>query len=154
MTRDDLKYEEMLGHLAPCGLMCGNCLAFEGSAICKAARELGQGLGDNFAVYAGRLGEMNPVLKQYEPFREVLDFLVQGSCSGCRNQGCLFTACGLADCVRSHSVDFCFECIEFPCDHHGMPSGLDERWRVNNEHMRDVGVGAYYEKMKEKPRYP
>lgn len=140
--------------LAPCGLSCGKCLAFADGPIQQHAKNLQEELGDNFGAYAQRFEGMNPTFKHYEKFRELLDYLATGSCSGCRGQGCLFQACTIPACIKSKNVDYCFECDEFPCDHHGMPDGLAQRWQANNEKMREIGVEAWFVKTIDKPRYP
>lgn len=146
--------QDLLDQLAPCGLFCGNCVAFAGSPVQRAAAGLSQGLGPNFASYAERFESMNPVFAEYPAFARVLRFLAQGSCTGCRKEGCLFRACAVPACVRTREVDFCFQCPDFPCKIHGMPGPLAERWRRNNEKMRDMGVEAYFLAFKDKPRYP
>jgi C_GCAxxG_C_C family probable redox protein len=140
--------------LAPCGLLCGKCAAFADGPIHRASRELRDQLGPNFAAYAKRFEGMNPVFAGYPAFAELLDFLAQGSCTGCREQGCLFQACKVPDCVRAHGVDYCFECETFPCGEHGMPDRLGGVWRECNEKMRGCGVAKWYRKLKDKPRYP
>jgi hypothetical protein len=84
----------------------------------------------------------------------MLDFLASGSCTGCRDAGCLFKACAVPGCIKEHGVDYCFQCNEFPCQNHGMPAPLAERWRINNETMRDTGPNAYFFTAQVKPRYP
>jgi hypothetical protein len=111
-------------------------------------------LGPNFAAYAKRFEAMNPVFAGYPAFAELLDFLAEGTCTGCREQGCLFQACKVPGCARKHGVDYCFECEKFPCDEHGMPDRLSELWRTNNENMRERGVAKWYRELKDKPRYP
>ena len=59
--------------VAPCGLFCGGCLAFEGGPIRSHARALAGLLGPNFGVYAQRLSEMNPVLSHYPAFADMLE---------------------------------------------------------------------------------
>jgi C_GCAxxG_C_C family probable redox protein len=140
--------------IAPCGLCCGTCLAYDGGPVQQAASALRAALGDNFAPYAERFAAMNPVFGDYAPFSELLDYLASGSCSGCRGAGCLFTACRVGSCSREHGVDYCFQCAEFPCDRHGMPGPLAERWLVNNERMRDIGPEAWFAAARTKPRYP
>ena len=149
-----MEYADILHRLAPCGLFCGNCVAFAGGAIQEHAQALAGKLGDNFGVYAERFAAMNPVFEGYSAFRELLDYMAQGSCSGCRGKGCLFKSCKVTECVRDKGVDFCFECKEFPCETHSMPPGLAERWQKNNEKMRDMGVGDYFDAFTNKPRYP
>lgn len=111
-------------------------------------------LGDNFAVYAERFAAMNKVFMQYQAFESMLRFFAEGSCTSCRDQGCLFQACKVTACAKDHKVDFCFQCEHFPCDRHGFSGPLAERWQANNGHMRNVGVEKYYNKIKDKPRYP
>lgn len=140
--------------LAPCGLSCGTCLAFDSGPVQQASRALRAALGDNFSSYAKRFEAMNPVFANYPAFSEMLDFLASGSCTGCRDAGCLFKACAVPGCAREHGVDYCFQCSEFPCQRHGMPAPLAERWRINNETMRDTGPNAYFFTAQVKPRYP
>jgi C_GCAxxG_C_C family probable redox protein len=140
--------------LAPCGLSCGKCLAYAGSPIQKFSHALAEELGDNFAMYAERFKDMDPVFEEYTPFREKLDFFGSGSCSGCREKGCLFKDCRVTVCVREKGVDYCYQCDEFPCDRHEMPAGLAERWLANNNKMREIGPEKWFSICKDKPRYP
>ncbi|ADU61160.1 MAG: C-GCAxxG-C-C family protein [Pseudodesulfovibrio sp.] len=140
--------------LAPCGLLCSSCLAFDGGPIQQNARALQAALGDNFAAYAERFAAMNPVFGDYPAFRRLLDYLASGSCTGCREAGCLFKSCGVTACVRERSLDYCFQCADFPCDHHGMPGPLAERWQANNEAMRALGPAPWFFTRHPKPRYP
>ena len=140
--------------LAPCGLVCGNCMAFAGGPIEQLSKGLRDRLGPNFAQYAKRFEFMNPIFRKYPDFGEFLDFLAAGSCTGCREAGCLFKACKVGPCAREHGVDYCFECPEFPCDRHGMQDRLLDIWRRNNERMRECGSVEFYNNIKDKPRYP
>ena len=140
--------------LAPCGLLCGKCVAFKDGPAHRASRDLKAQLGGNFGEYAKRFEGMNPVFANYPAFAELLDFLASGSCTGCRNQGCLFQACRVAGCAREHSVDYCFQCAEFPCDRHGFPERLAGLWRSNNEKMRETGATEWFRSRNDKPRYP
>lgn len=140
--------------LAPCGLSCGKCLAYAGGQIQELSLALGKELGENFSLYAERFEAMNPVFKNYPAFREMLDYFGTGSCSGCREKGCLFKECKVASCVKEQGVDYCFECDEFPCDKHGMPAGLGERWLANNKKMQEIGLDEWFCGCKDKPRYP
>eukprot|EP00831_Metopus_contortus_P065772 TRINITY_DN5871_c0_g3_i1.p1 TRINITY_DN5871_c0_g3~~TRINITY_DN5871_c0_g3_i1.p1 ORF type:complete len:751 (-),score=162.94 TRINITY_DN5871_c0_g3_i1:505-2757(-) len=140
--------------MAPCGLLCGKCVAFADGPVQRLSAELHDQLGSNFSVYAQRFTAMNPVFKQYPAFAELLDFLASGSCGGCREQGCLFQACKVADCAKAHDVGYCFQCEAFPCEQHGMPDRLAEIWRGNNGKMQASGVEAWFLSIKDKPRYP
>ncbi|BDQ34154.1 C-GCAxxG-C-C family (seleno)protein [Pseudodesulfovibrio portus] len=140
--------------LAPCGLVCGNCVAFEGGPVQRLSSGLKAQLGDNFAEYAKRFEGMNPVFSKYADFAELLDFLASGSCTGCREQGCLFQSCRVTECVREQGVDYCFQCGEFPCDRHGFPERLETIWRRNNNRMQETGSTEWFRLCKDKPRYP
>lgn len=140
--------------MAPCGLMCGKCVAFKGGPVQEVSRDLKAQLGDNFDAYAKRFELMNPLFGNYPAFAELLDFFASGSCEGCREKGCLFKECTVTKCVKTKGVDYCFQCDEFPCDRHGFPERLAAIWRVNNEKMRDSGVSEQFRLCNDKPRYP
>jgi hypothetical protein len=145
---------ELLRLIAPCGLYCGGCLAFAGGAIRNHARALRDLLGPNFDVYAKRMEAMNPVLCHYQDFSDLLGFLSQGSCKGCREGGCLMENCGVRTCAMGREMDFCGLCPDFPCEDPGLPEGLVERWRRNGEIMREKGPASFLELVRVRPRYP
>jgi len=145
---------ELLRLIAPCGLYCGGCLAFAGGAIRNHARALRDLLGPNFQGYAKRMEAMNPVLGQYPEFADLLEFLSQGTCQGCRQGGCLMGDCGVRACAQKKAMDFCGQCPDFPCENPGLPHGLLERWRKNGEILRVKGPAAYLELLRLRPRYP
>jgi len=145
---------ELVRLIAPCGLYCGGCLAFAGGPIRNHARALADLLGPNFAPYAKRMEPMNPALKNYRDFSELLGFLSQGSCKGCREGGCLLGDCGVRQCAIQREMDFCGLCPDFPCENPGLPEGLVERWRKNGEILREKGPAAYLELARVRPRYP
>ncbi len=146
--------EELTRLIAPCGLDCSKCLAFEEGDVRKNASELKKLLGNNFSGYASRFAGMNPVFEGYAEFARLLEYLASGTCGGCRKEGCLFGACRVRDCVREKGVDYCFECSLFPCEEHGLPEGLRQRWETSNLRMEEVGIESYYEEAKDRPRYP
>lgn len=110
-------------------------------------------LGENFAAYAARFTAMDPVFTNYPSFAELLDHLTGVTCTGCRNGDCLFQACKVKDCIKEKGVDFCFQCDEFPCDRHGFPEGLKQRWQKNNQLMEELGIEGFYVLLKDEPRY-
>lgn len=140
--------------VAPCGLYCGGCLAFTGGAIRNHARALSDLLGPSFSAYAKRMEIMNPALAAYPEFSQLLNFLAQGSCKGCREGGCLLGNCGVRACSMERTVDFCGQCPDFPCENPGLPEGLVERWRKNGEILRDKGAAEYLDLVRVRPRYP
>ncbi len=145
---------KLLDMVAPCGLNCGKCVAYEGSKIRDCSKTLEEQLGPNFTSYAERFKHMEGAFKHYSKFKELLAFLAKGECKGCRHGGCLFKECRVPHCGKRHGVDFCYECAEFPCDRHGFSPRLENLWRRNNELLREMGLEAYYEMIKDKPRYP
>ena len=146
--------DDLTARLAPCGLHCGVCLAFKDGPVHKHAQGVQNALGPNFAAYAKRFEAMDPAFADYEAFARFLDFLAQGRCEGCRGSGCLFATCRVPDCALENEVEFCFQCAEFPCDKHGLPPMVAERWLKNNERMKTEGVRKFYYWIKNKPRYP
>ena len=51
-------------------------------------------------------------------------------------------------------VTFCYECDEFPCDDPGgIDDDLKERWKNAGARMREIGLEAWYEEIKKRPRY-
>lgn len=76
--------EELTGIIAPCGLDCGKCLAFEEGDIRKNASELKKLLGKNFSGHDSRFAGMNPVFEGYAEFARLLEYLSSGTCGGCR----------------------------------------------------------------------
>ena len=140
--------------LAPCGLMCGKCVAYAGGPVQELSAAMKEQLGDSFGEYAQRFEPANSVFTHYPAFAELLDFFASGQCSGCRESGCLFKACAVPTCAREHGVTYCFECEKFPCKEHGMPDRLARIWRMNNERMQENGVEEYFKNENDKPRYP
>jgi hypothetical protein len=148
-----MEYAQLLKTIAPCGLDCGKCLAFEHGEIRQYSLAITKLLGPNFDRYAERFTKLNPVFENYAAFKVLLKFLSEGSCGGCRKEGCLRQPCNVHGCVREKGVDYCFECDEFACERTGFPPFLYEKWRNNNITMRQLGVEGYYERIKDMQRY-
>lgn len=150
-----MEYEQIKTRLAPCGLHCGKCFAFKDGEISESSRKLRESLG-NFDVYAQRFVELldNPVFEKYPAFREMLECFSDADCSGCRNERCkLFKSCKVRSCSESKGVDFCFQCSDFPCGDTGFDNHLNDRSVKINRLMAKIGVEAYYDETKDKPRY-
>ncbi len=147
-----MNYVDLLNILAPCGLNCKKCLAYNDGEIKKCSSELKEHLG-NFESFAKRFESFNPVYENYPAFKEMLDVFSQGGCDGCRKGGCINKACNVTSCFKEKNVDFCFECNKFPCDNSGFDDNLKQRWVKSNQRMKEVGVSQYYEEIKDLPRY-
>lgn len=147
-----MEYEDILNHLAPCGLSCAKCYAHAGGEIGRHARGLQERLG-NFDIYAERFSAFVPQFKDYPAFKRLLGYLAESGCAGCRQGQCVWPDCGVAACYRDKGVDFCFECDEFPCNHHNFDPHLEKRWIAMNQRMREKGVAQYFEETRDDPRY-
>lgn len=150
-----MDYEFIITRLAPCGLHCGKCFAFSEGKICQLSKDLQNHLG-NFDVYAERFVDLlnEPLFLKYPEFREILNYFSFGKCKGCRKEKCvLFKKCLVRECSENKRVDFCFQCSAFPCDKTGFDENLQKRWKLANEEMKECGVEAYYNKVKDIPRY-
>ena len=147
-----MEYQDILENLAPCGLSCRKCFANSQGDIAMLSAQLRERLG-SFDVYAERFSAFLPAFEDYPPFKELLAYLAQGHCDGCRGGTCLYPNCGVTTCYQDKGVDFCFQCDEFPCDRTNFDPHLERRWRQMNERMGEVGVEAYYEESKDLPRY-
>ena len=150
-----MDYEFIKSRLAPCGLHCGKCFAFNEGSISLLSEELISSFG-KFEVYAERFVTMidEPLFLKYPEFKEMLGFFAKGKCKGCRKEKCvIFKNCKVRECSENKAVDFCFECSDFPCENTGFDEHLHKRWNDINIKMKVGGVEAYYNEIKDKPRY-
>ena len=150
-----MNYNNILNNLGPCGLNCSKCFAFENGTIKQLSSELKYNLG-NFDIYAERFVELldKPVFSKYPEFKEMLNHFANAECKGCRNDDCkLFQDCNVKQCSKDHSVDFCFQCEEFPCKKHGFDAHLEKRWITIQNKMMESGVESYYNEIKDLSRY-
>lgn len=125
-----MNHPNILNTLGPCGINCQKCFAFNNGSIKKNSEALKNDLG-NFEVYAKRFSELldAPIFNKYQEFKVMLDYFASSNCLGCRKQEChLFKSCNVRVCHKTKSVDFCFQCNEFPCNHTGFDSHLEQRW--------------------------
>lgn len=150
-----INYEFIKSRLSPCGLHCGKCFAFAEGDIALLSEQLKNSLG-NFDVYAERFVSLldEPVFAKYPDFKELLKYFSVSKCKGCRKEKCiLFKSCNVRECSERQKVDFCFQCKDFPCDKTGMDEHLYKRSVTINQRMAAIGVEAYYNEVKDKPRY-
>ena len=144
--------QELLKVLSPCGLDCSRCLANPESPVSRLSAELKLELG-GFSGLAPRFAAMDPVFAHYDRFEAVLDRFARAGCTGCRSGKCLLVGCVVKECVKQRSVDYCFQCPDFPCDRTAFPPLLRIRWLSNNERMRAVGPQTFYREISARPRY-
>jgi len=150
-----MDYEYIKSRLSPCGLNCGKCFAFADGEIAFLSKQLKDSLG-NFDAYAERFVSLlnNPVFAKYPDFKVFLNNLSEPKCKGCRKEKCvLFKSCKVRACSEKRNVDFCFQCGDFPCNDTGLDGNLYKRSVGINQKMKEIGVEAYYNEIKDKPRY-
>lgn len=147
-----MEYQDILKELGPCGLNCRKCVAFARGDIKQISTELQRLLGD-FDRYAERFSSFTPVFEDYPAFKELLAHFAQADCQGCRGGHCRYPNCGVVKCHVDKSVDFCFQCDDFPCEKTNFDDDLKRRWLQMNNRMKDIGVEAYYQETKDAPRY-
>ncbi len=148
----DPDYEQLLDRLAPCGLDCHRCVMSADGVIKRSAEELMAAL-EGFEKMAARATERVPAFAGYQQFSEILAVFAEASCTGCRRGGATFPFCAARTCYKEQGVDFCFQCNEYPCDRNSYPENFAERWRTNNDRMRELGVHEYYCRSLQEPRY-
>lgn len=146
--------EDILDRVAPCGLHCGKCFAYAKGDIKKLSMELRDDLG-NFEPYAKRFAEnIDTVFSNYPQFKKMLDCFAEADCGGCRKEKCKFYKnCLVRSCTEEKKVEFCYQCEEFPCNHTGLDENLYSRYVKLNERIREIGPEAYYNEIKNLPRY-
>ena len=145
------KYEEILKNLAPCGLDCSRCYAYEKGKIKKLSKELLSHL-EGFDELAADLKKFVPSFQNYALFREILLHFSKSDCKGCRNSS--FHGCAVKACANEKKIDFCFQCNEYPCNKNGFNERLYKKWRSINDKMKEMGVEAYYEEQKKEVYCP
>jgi hypothetical protein len=145
-------YEDISERLAPCGLDCHRCVAFERGDVRRLATELASAL-QGFENMAPKVADRVPGLKDYDLFAGILSHFAQAACPGCRAGGGPLPFCAARTCHREQGVDYCFQCGEYPCGRNGYPENLVARWRGNNDRMREAGVEQFYRESLERPRY-
>jgi len=147
-----MKYNDIKRIIAPCGLNCSKCMGYEYGDIKRVASELKKLLG-SFDSYAQRFSHAFPVFSNYPAFKDILNHFCAGNCRGCREGGCRYPGCVVAQCHIKEGVDFCFQCGKFPCDKTNFDSNLYNRWLNMNREMKEYGIEKYYDKTKNLPRY-
>ncbi len=147
-----MTYDGIKKILAPCGLNCMKCQMYADGEIRHHAAEMKRLLA-SFDSYAERFSRFLPIYNKYPEFKELLAHFSQANCKGCRQGDCKYPNCGVAKCCKSKGIDFCFQCEEFPCEKSNFDPNLHERWIRMGRRMKEIGVEAYYEETKDRPRY-
>jgi len=147
-----MDYHEVLTNLAPCGLDCSRCADYQKGEIKELSSKLLKLLGD-YERLAKIKSEKKPEFAGYAQFKEILTVFSEAACGGCRSENCLCPiTCVTKTCHKEKGVDFCFQCVEYPCQRQHNPI-LRKRWMQNNNRMKEVGVVRFYEEQVKAPRY-
>lgn len=80
---------------------------------------------------------------------------VQGVERG-RVSSCCIKGCIIPECTEKHNVNFCGECIEFPCDKVNTSiykKTIIDKWLNGNHQIKEYGIRWYYEENKNIPHY-
>ena len=147
-----MTHDEMLKHLAPCGLDCTRCATFGGGKVAGLSRELSSAL-EGFDKMAQRMAGFFEPFGQYDSFVRILEFFSGASCRGCRQGGGQYPGCKAKGCTEEKGVNFCGECDEFPCMKNRFNPDLQDKWVKNGEIIRSKGAPALYRHQQDKPRY-
>lgn len=150
-----MDYNDVTKHLGACGLDCVRCADYEHGEIKKLSIKLLQALGINYARVAKMKSVKLPFFSNYSQFEEILIAFSQASCGGCRSNNLLCPIeCAAKTCVREKSIDFCFQCADYPCEKQFQISGKQgERWMKISDRMKEIGVIDYYYEQFKLPRY-
>ena len=115
--------------IAPCGLYCGECFAYQGN-VADLARDLRKELRKSrFDLTAASLSKMSffAAYKDYANAYEVLGAMVKFRCKkACRNYGGN-PFCDIRKCCQKKEIDGCWLCdtfetckkLDFLCENHG-----------------------------------
>ena len=147
-----MKKDELLKKVAPCGLLCYTCTAAKDGAIQHHSQKL-TALLEGFDRFAERFSDHESRSKNYPVFKDVLQMFSGAGCEGCRSGKCMYPGCQVSPCIMQKEIDFCFECGEFPCDKVDFDRSLKAMWIIATRRMRTVGVQAYYNENKDKSHY-
>jgi|SRR5690554_170898 len=148
----DMKKNDLLRLIAPCGLLCYTCDAMKDGVINKAAKRLLYVLG-SYDSFLESSPEARPISEKYSSFKEVLEYLANVKCNGCREDRCLKTNCFVPECTQNHNILFCYECKDFPCDRTGFSDDLKEKWIRKNKKIEEIGIEKFFEEEKDLPHY-
>lgn len=142
----------MLRLIAPCGLLCYTCDAMKDGVINEAAKKLLYVLGSYDSFLKSSPGS-RPIAEKYNDFKEVLEYLADVKCNGCREDHCMDANCIVPECVKNQKIHFCYECKDFPCAKTGFPDGLKEKWIRKNNKIKEIGIAKFFEEERNIPHY-
>lgn len=147
-----MEKSELLQLIAPCGLLCYTCDAMQNGIINETARKLWYVLG-SYDLFLKNCPGSRPIAGKYNDFKEVLEYLANVKCNGCRTDHCPDSNCIVPECTKNRNIHFCYECKEFPCSKTGFPEELKEKWIRKNNKIKEIGLENFFEEEKGIPHY-
>ena len=160
ITKNKIDKETILSSIAPCGLFCTTCTGCKYGEISKHAKELLHLLeGHEEFLDKNLKPNYRHKLEEYKLFHKKLKKYAYPKCEGCRNTpnpSCSIKGCVIPSCTKEHNVDFCADCNEFPClkvNEKIYKSLFIEKWKKNNEVIKEKGIQKYYEENKNISHY-
>lgn len=152
--------EKILKAVAPCSMFCQTCTGCQYGDISYHAKELLRLLDGHEEFLDKNLrDEYRDKLEEFKVFSEKLKKYAYPKCNGCRDDrafGCSIEGCFIPECTKEHEIDFCGECIEFPCDKVNESVYSDatiKKWLFGNTEIKNKGIETYYEENKDIPHY-
>lgn len=112
--------QNFLKEVAPCSMFCSTCTGCQYGDISFHAKELLRLLeGHEDFLNKNLRKEYRCKLEEFKIFSKKLKKYAYPKCNGCRDDrafGCSIEGCIIPECIKEHSIDFCGECLEFPCE--------------------------------------
>ena len=139
--------DEILRNIMPCGCVCYTCTGCANGVVALHAKELLRYL-DGIEGFIANHPDHEIVANALRALR----FWAAQKCRGCRVDGlnqCTYQNCKVCDCAKAHDVDFCYMCVEYPCE---KINGID-KWREANDYMLEHGAEMYFEQEKQLSHY-
>ena len=120
-------------------------------------------MAKNLLYFVERSGSLRLIaesqnVRNYDEFVEVLKWLASQDepCRGCRFGGgwSWWPDCPVRDCVVQKELDFCYQCLEFPCEKLKEEPLLAHKRAIieANKRLRDMGVERYAKQLIERFR--
>lgn len=149
----------LLDYVAPCSLLCFNCLDSVHGAIPECVAKLCKYL-DGFYNFNNE--DLSAPPDKFAVFYRELEGLAKPRCPGCRNgavpgSGCV-EDCVVPSCVKEHNVDYCADCHEFPCQtaksfFSEMNDSICNDWLNGNMRIKEIGIENYFDERKDASHY-
>ncbi len=152
--------EEILNSVAPCSMFCSTCTGCNYGDISYHAKELLRLLNGHEEFLDKNLKEdYRHKLDEFRLFKHKLEKYAAPKCGGCRSNrvnSCCIENCIIPSCVESHGVNFCADCVDFPCNivnESIYKKSTINKWLEGNQEIKEIGIQKYYVKNKNKPHY-